>query len=402
MNKLLKDILLGIFAALFFSAFIYLEHFGITNKLLNSLLGLIGIAMFLYIPRRAILFASFSVGILWFYWIGYSFKYQGVGYMAPVVTLGFGIVYLLFFLPLYFTDKPYIRAILLFLLSFIEPFDWSWMKPELLFVDSYFGVYKYQLVALLGALSLPSLLKKQYKYLPLLLLIVTVNYGYPKQSNAPLKIKLIQTDIKQDEKWKSSNLYATIAMIFNDISHAREQGYDVVIFPESVIPLFLNKNPLLIAELLQASKDITIIAGSLINDNGHDYNVTYMFNNGKYQIAKKTILVPFGEYIPLPKFMQHFINDTFFKGASDFLTAKNPTDFMIKGVKFRNAICYEATCEKLYQGDVKYLIATSNNAWFTPSIEPTIQHILLKYYAKKYGVTIYHSTNDIGTGIISP
>ena len=37
------------------------------------------------------------------------------------------------------------------------------------------------------------------------------------------------------------------------------------------------------------------------------------------------------------------------------------------------------------------MIVISNNAWFTPSIEPILQKQLLRYYAKKYGISIYHS-----------
>ena len=131
-----------------------------------------------------------------------------------------------------------------------------------------------------------------------------------------------------------------------------------------------------------------------------DFISANIFQNGKYQVAKKMVLVPFGEYIPLPKFAQKFINDTFFSGASDFVTAKKPTDFFIKGEKFRNAICYEATCQEIYEGDVKFAIAISNNAWFAPSIEPTIQNLLLRYYARKNGVTIYHCANYKGTAIV--
>ena len=401
MNTFTKNFLLAILTAVLFSAFIYFEYFGITNKLLNTLFGLGAIALFLYIPKKAVLVAGFFIGLFWFYWIGYSFKYQGVGYMEPFITFGFGIVYLIFFAPLAFTDKPYIRAVLLFGLSFIEPLGWNWMKIELLFVNSYIGVYKYQLAVVLLALSLPSLIKdKRYKYLPLLLLIFAVNYGYPKQYDAPLKIKLVQTNIPQETKWTRAALYPTIAIVYQEIHKAQEEGYDIVVLPESVFPLFMNKTPQLIQELKKASKKITIIAGSLLSENGLNYNVTYIFNNGKYQIAKKLILVPFGEYIPLPKFAQKFINDTFFQGGSDFVTAKEPTDFVIKGVKFRNAICYEATCKELYTGDVKYMVAISNNAWFTPSIEPTLQKLLLEYYGRKNGVTIYHAANVSGTGII--
>ncbi len=401
MNTFTKKILLGITTAAFFSAFIYFAYFGITNKFLNTLFGLFAIALLLYIPKKSLLIAGFFIGLFWFYWIGFSFKYQGVGYMAPIVTLGFGILYLLFFAPLALSNKPYIRAILLFGLSFFEPLGWNWMKIELLFVNSYIGVYKYQLIAVLLALALPALIKnKNYKFIPLLLLIFSFNYGYPKQENAPLKIKLVQTQIPQDQKWLEKRIYPTVFMIFKDIAMAVHNKYDVVVFPESVFPLFLNENPRLIKELQKASKKITIVAGALLHENNLNYNVTYMFENGKYKVAKKLILVPFGEYIPLPKFAQKFINDTFFSGASDFVTAKKPTDFTIKGIKFRNAICYEATCKELYKGDVKYMIATSNNAWFTPSIEPTLQKLLLEYYARKNGVTIYHAANISGTGVI--
>ncbi len=156
MNKHLQTILLGLLTALFFSAFIYFEEYELTNKLINSLFGLIAIALFLYIPKRSVLIAGFFIGLFWFYWVGYSFKYQGVGYMESIVTVIFGLFYTLFFAPLAFTKQVYIRALLLFLLSFFEPLGNNWLQIELLFVDSYFGVYKYQFIAILLALSLPS------------------------------------------------------------------------------------------------------------------------------------------------------------------------------------------------------------------------------------------------------
>jgi len=396
-----KIISLGLLTALCFSAFIYFEEYNLSNKLLNTIFALSSLALFLYIPKRSIPIAGFTVGLLWFYWIGYSFEYQGVGYMTPIITLAFGFIYLLFFLPLYFTQKAYFRALLLFGLSFIEPFDWNWLQVELIFVESYIGIYKYQLILVLLALSLPQFIeKKKYKFLPLILLLGALNFNYDKKEDAPLKIKLIETHIKQDYKWKREALLPTVTMVFKEIENAKKEMYDVVVFPESVIPLYLNRNKRLIKELQKASKNIAVIVGSLLIENQHSYNVTYLFNNGKIEIAKKLVLVPFGEYIPLPKFAQKFINDTFFSGVSDFLTAQHPSDFIIKGVKFRNAICYEATCSEIYEGDVDYVIATSNNAWFAPSIEVTLQRLLLKYYAHKNGVTIYHSANYKGSGVI--
>ena len=390
----------GLITALLFSAFIYLEHIGITLKLLNTIFGLASIGLFLYISKRAILIAGFTIGLLWFYWIGYSFEYQGVGYMTPIVTFGFAIIYMLFFGILALSNKVYIRATLLFLLSFFEPFDWNWMQIELLFVDSYIGIYKYQFILVLTALSLPNYLKKPYNYTPLFLIILTLNFNPTITKEAPLKIKLISTDITQDKKWLRESLGPTIKNIFKEIQDAIDDRYEVIIFPESVFPIFMNKNQKLINQLSLYSHEISIVAGSLMRDKDKNYNVTYMFENGKYEIAKKLVLVPFGEYIPLPKFAQKFINDTFFSGASDFITATQPTDFIIKGVKFRNAICYEATCSEIYEGDVDFIIATSNNAWFAPSIEATLQKLLMRYYARKNNVVIYHSANYKGSGIV--
>ena len=390
----------GIITALLFSYFIYAEHFDITIKFINTFFGIASLALLLYAPKKAILVAGFCIGLLWFYWIGYSFEYQGVGYMLPIITLGFGIIYTLFFGVLALTNKVYIRAILLFALSFFEPFDWNWLQIELIFIESYIGIFKYQLAIVLVALCLVHYTKKSIRFLPLVLLVFAINFQTPQQATSSLKIKLIQTDIKQDEKWLLANRMSTINMVLQKTQQAKLDNYDIIIFPESVFPMYLNKNTELIEVLLDLSHDIAIITGSLLKENKQNYNVTYMFYEGKYTVAKKMVLVPFGEYIPLPSFARQIINNTFFSGQSDFIQAKSPTDFTIKGETFRNAICYEASCQELYEGNVKFVIATSNNAWFAPSIEPTIQNLLLRFYARKNGVTIYHSANYKGTGII--
>lgn len=399
-NHLLFDLTLGVITSLFFSAFLYLEHFGITIKLLNTIFGLLSLTLLLYIPKRAVLTAGFFIGLLWFYWIGYSFKYNGINNMETLITVAFMFIYMLFFGVLALTKSVAIRAVLLFGLTFFEPVDFNWLQLELLFVDSYIGIFKYQFATVLFSLALVNYIKNPYRYAPLLLLILAFNFNPPIQKDAPLKIKLVATDIRQDIKWKRDTLHETMQIIYKEIDDAIKNGYDVVVLPESVFPFFMNESPLVIEQLKTLSYDIAIVAGSLLRENNLHYNVTYKFENGNFDVAKKMILVPFGEYIPLPKFAEKIVNDIFFAGASDFKTATEPTDFIIKGVKFRNAICYEATRKEIYKGDVDFVIATSNNAWFYPSIEPTLQKLLIRFYARKNGSTIYHSANWRGTGII--
>ena len=88
-NPILFDLTVGVIVSLLFSAFLYLENFGFTIKILNTIFGILSLALLLYIPKRAVLIAGFFIGLLWFYWIGYSFKYNGVGYLSPIITLIF-------------------------------------------------------------------------------------------------------------------------------------------------------------------------------------------------------------------------------------------------------------------------------------------------------------------------
>lgn len=399
-RAILTDILMALACAIMFSAFIYLQHyFEVSFKLLNTLFALSSLAMLLFMPKRAILIAGFFIGLFWFYWIGYSFKYNGVGYLEPFITLIFGIVYMLFFGVLALSKHIYIRAILLFLLSFFAPLDFNWMVVELPFVDSYFGVEKYQYVIILLALTLVNYAKK-YKFAPLFLLIFALQFNQVKQEDAPLKIDLISTNISQDQKWLSKNLNSIIEFVFSEVKRSAKEGYDIVVFPESVLPLYLNEKPMLLEVLKLASKDIAIVVGSLLREGDSHYNVTYIFSDGEYKVAKKVVLVPFGEYVPLPSFLKQSVNEIFFAGASDFVSAKEPSSFSIKGVEFRNAICYEATTQLIYDDKPKFVIATSNNAWFAPSIEPTLQRLLMHYFAKKNGTTIYHSANYKGSGVV--
>ena len=91
--------------------------------------------------------------------------------------------------------------------------------------------------------------------------------------------------------------------------------------------------------------------------------------------------------------MNQYINEIFFGGAPNYVASSDITDYKIDGITYRNAICFEATSEELYKRQPENMIVLSNNGWLTPSIEPTLQKILLQFYSKKYGTTIYHSVN---------
>jgi apolipoprotein N-acyltransferase len=361
-----KNILInGFITALIFSSFIYLEYFNLSNKTLNTLTIIISYYLFIKLDRKSMFFTGFFIGLLWFYWIAYSFIYYELVYLIPIILLGIAGIYGFIFYIVAYYKNIFLRIILLFALTFFAPFGFNWFKLDLPLINTYFYTYESNIK--------PS----------------------------KLKIYLPKYDISQEKKWDKSYRQTLIKKNLNNIDTAIKNNYDIVVLPETIFPFDLNQNTRLKNTLLEKSNEIAIVTGAISSKDGLNYNSTYMFNNHKLTIANKVVLVPFGESIPAPKFIRDIINDIFFNGASDYQVAKKPTTFVIKGEKFRNAICYEATSDEIYKNlDTSYIFVTSNNAWFTPSIEPSLQKLLLEYYAKKYNVIIYHSTNKSKNMII--
>ncbi len=399
-ERLGADLLQGVLTAAAFSAFIYLAHWGVKAPWLDTLLGLGALWALLTRSSRSVAIAGFFIGLFWFYWIGFSFRYYNMAWAVPLVSLGFGAIYAAIFGLLALTRLPWLRALILLGITFFAPFNFNWMVPELLFVNSWFGVEKWQFALILAVLTLFTSLRQPWRYALLFLLLGALEHAPAEKPMPSLAIKSVETRLPQDVKWQVDRRPQIVAENFAAITAAAAEGYDMVILSESAFPMFVNMYPELLKRLKEASYEIAIVTGGLYFEAGQNYNVTYLFDRGRVVVAKKMVLVPFGEYIPLPAFLHKIINDTVFDGASDYVSASEPTDFTVRGVTFRNAVCYEATCEELYRGEPRYMIAISNNAWFAPSIEPTLQRLLMRYYARRHPTLIIHVANMGGSGII--
>jgi apolipoprotein N-acyltransferase len=283
-----------------------------------------------------------------------------------------------------------IKMLGLLSLSYIHPFSFDWFKPELMFVESYLGIEKLSFFVILLGIVL-SLWRKSILYMA----IISLAYQ-PLISNVPTvtsDIALITTHTSVKDKWDEHKHQAQFDAILHTIDNAIKQKKDLIILPESVFPIFLNREEILFHTLKEKAKHISIVTGALYWDGETPRNSTYIFSKKSVTIANKVMLVPFGESNPLPDFLSDWVNDVFYDGAVDYKADSEVTDYKIDGVSYRNAICFEATSEKLYEGKPKNMIVLSNNGWFTPSIEPSLQKLLLQYYSKKYGTTIYHSIN---------
>ena len=397
-------IIKGLITAIFLSTFIYLNYFDVEYKILNTIFGLSAIYFLLTISRSSLFISGFFTGIFWFYWMAISLKYYDLLYLAPLLLIAIGVGYGIIFYLFALWDKLEFRVLTIFAFTYFAPFGFNWMKFELLFLDSYFGTSKQEFALIIIAIYIMIKLKRLK-----ILFIIPLFFAIQAEKglyidNPKAKIAMPQMNIKQNLKWEEDYQATLVEKNLSLIDKAILEKKDLVILPETTFPLILNKNEQLNITLKAKSNKIDIITGALFLENKQFYNATYHFSKGSVNIAKKVVLVPFGEEIPLPKFFVDIINNIFYDGAQDYAKALKPTDFVVKGEKIRNAICYEATTDKIFENldGVKFMIASSNNAWFTPSIEPTLQKLLLRYYSSKYDVTIFHVVNGSSNAIIRP
>lgn len=400
--------LLGTLCALFFSAFIYLEHFLEDSNLpiFSTLCALVGIFLYFKLSRFGALLCGALIGILWFYWVGFSFRFYDLTPFIPLLWVVFALCYGGLFYLFCFFQNPIYRVVTLTLSSFVRPFGFNWFILESMLTKSYFFPSKFTLFLLLiGVLIFSlSLARQLYKtsilwLVGFCLLLAFSNHNFDSKTKSKqypnLKIKTLSLNIPQNLRWDSKYLHSIIEQNLQQIAQAKAQNYDLIVLPETAFPFALNLNSSLIESLKATSQEIAILTGAVYQENNRIFNSAYLFQNGEMRVLHKQILVPFGEQIPLPRFFAKWINQIFFQGASDFdfTEFQAPNSALIKGERFQIAICYEATREEFYQDFPKNLIALSNNAWFVPSIEPTLQRLLMLYFAKNYGTTIFHSSN---------
>jgi len=420
-----NNIIEGLFIAFLLSAFIYIEHFhllsGYIKLTVNSLFALFGFYRLLKAKPPVWFFSGFFLSISWLWWMAVSFIYYKMAYLMPLVIFGIGIIYGLFFLILRFLVKktakmieykfyalfpsktvPLLNVIALIIINQFEPFGFNWLKLQLIFVESLFNVHLWSFIFILFTLALFIIFKR---YTILLLLLFTIDLKHPSilKANLLRDIELITTDISIEEKWKPQNRSLYTKLLLNKTNRAIKKKKKLIIFPESLLPYFLNDANQTLQELLTLSKKITIITGSLYDKSYGDYrNSAYIFKDGNYSIANKVVLVPFGEANPLPQWMGKIVNKIFFDGSIDYKGDKEFTTIKLLNKEFKIAICYEGTSAKTYQDNPRYLIVISNNGWFKPSIEPTEQKLLLKFFSKLHKTTIYHSINGSPSYVVVP
>ena len=234
-------------------------------------------------------------------------------------------------------------------------------------------------------------------------------------NKASLHVSVLQGNIPQDQKWDKRIKVIIFEKYKRLTLMSALQKSDLIIWPETSFPGYLDDEPELAKRLgqviRQAGTSVLVGAPTIgdLEDGFQFYNSAILFNpNGREKTRHhKVHLVPFGEYIPF-EWALGFLR-TFFD-IGHFSPGEDKTIFEIhkdsQTIRFASLICYEdifpGLVRRYVQNGTQFLINMTNDAWFGKTSAP-YQHAQASLFrAIENRVPVIRSTNTGLSCVISP
>ena len=206
----------------------------------------------------------------------------------------------------------------------------------------------------------------------------TISWTQPSQK-APLKVTILQADVKLKDKWSPQTLTPTLGYYFKQ--SYLHLGSDLIVWPETAIATYWDYiapafEPL---STLAKEKNTQIISGTVIRETpkagANYYNglVAFGAEDGQYY---KQRLVPFGEYVPLESWLRGAIN-FFDLPMSAFKLPLKEQGLLTQNIAIAGNICYEIAYPQLVAqqaAQAQMILTVSNDTWFEHSLAPW-QHL---------------------------
>ena len=384
---------------------------------------------------------SFGIGyfISNIYWIVYSLTFEEIfKYFIPfaliIIPSFLGLFYgLITLVSSRFKLEKNFSSIVIFSLTFavieffrgfiLGGFPWNLIVYSLtnflesLQILSITGTYSLNLICITFFL-LPSMLifKKSIKFKILLTIFVLITlignqlYGYWKikmdekfySKFNDLKIKIVSPKISIDRFYDSSDDFDIIEEIVK-LSNPKDSENTIFIFPEGALAGFDLESLKYFKEVFtnNYSENHSIIMGINTVRNNNTYNSMVILDNQINLLNEynKIKLVPFGEFLPLEKFLKKFGLKKVTQGYESFSPGKLRGSINIKNTNFSFVplICYEI----IYSGkigkdfnNINFIINISEDGWFGDSIGP-YQHFSHSIFRSiEEGKNIIRSSNN--------
>jgi len=277
----------------------------------------------------------------------------------------------------------------------------QYMNLEAIQVADLVGAYGTSFVIVLSGALIYGLLLEQnlgrWKLeapLVLLTLALTLGYGFYRMSDSrppqgSVRVAIVQGSIDQSIKWnpayqeKSVQIYGTLTL------QSRPFGPDLVVWPETAVPFFFQDGEPLARRVLDTAREVGayIIFGSPAyrRERGSVsfLNRAYLASPTAEIIGSydKVHLVPFGEYVPMKRFLP-FVQ-RLVVSVGDFLAGEKVAPLNFPKAAAGVLICFESIFPELGRAMTKQgatlLVNLTNDAWYGMSSAP-FQHFSMAVF----------------------
>lgn len=293
------------------------------------------------------------------------------------------------------------------------------------------GVYgvSFLVVCVNGAITDLLLLRKRERLIPLfphsytvagftllgLLLIFSVGYGAWRLSESRpgsvLRAALVQGNIEQDKKWEPRYQKNVLDTYRSLTESALASSPQLIIWPETALPFYPEKDRELTAELVAQQK---VSGGFLVTgavhfraadgpSSGPTNSLLLLDAEGKTVYRYDKIhLVPFGEFVPLRRIL--FFVDKLVVGVGDYVPGTSTMRAETPMGSFAPLICYEVIfpglVRKFFRDGGGFIVNITNDAWFGKTPGPYQHFSMAVFRAIENRKPLLRSANTGISGVI--
>ena len=203
-----------------------------------------------------------------------------------------------------------------------------------------------------------------------------------------VKLRIVQPNIAQDDKWRAENartIFDRLKRLSSEPTSEMPDGIadaSVVIWPESSVSFFIDENQQGLSEIADMLPEGTaLVMGALRRDGeDHVYNTVFGLDSAANIVARydKWRLVPGGEFLPFESILEPLGFRKVVTVPGSFSAGPGPRNIALPGLlPAAVLICYEA----IFPHDLidpalrpSWIINVTNDGWFGRSSGP-YQHL---------------------------
>ncbi len=232
------------------------------------------------------------------------------------------------------------------------------------------------------------------------------------------RVTVVQGNIDQGVKWTPANREATVAT-YTRLSAAalRRRTTELLVWPETALPFYLQSDPLAarVADFVRR-QNVWLLTGAPTYDlgpaaPGEKPPVSY-FNSallldpsarvaGRYS---KQHLVPFGEYVPLRKFLPFL--EPLVVSVGDFTAGSSSAPLVAGRMRLGVLICFESIFPDIARREVargaNLLVNLTNDAWYGRSSAPYQSLAMTVFRAVETKRSLVRAANTGISGLVDP